>query len=137
MRAAKRKDNLDYYEYVLLYVDDCLAIGVDPESILWHKIGKYFQLKEESIGEPTIYLGGTCSKVEVNGVRCWAFSLSQYVQAACGNVKKYLEKLNKGVHPKDQIYFLPKRANAPFRNDYRPEINVSAELPPEFAVYYQ
>ncbi len=137
MRAAKRKDNSDYYEYVLLYVDDCLAIGVDPESILRHEIGKYFQLKEESIGEPTIYLRGTCSKVEVNGVPCWAFSSSQYVQAACKNVKKYLEKLNKDLHPKDQTYFLPKRANAPFGNNYRPEIDVSAELSPEFAAYYQ
>ena len=52
-------------------------------------------------------------------------------------MKKYLEKLNQGVHPKDQTYFLPKRANAPFCNDYQPEINVSAELSPEFAAYYQ
>jgi len=52
-------------------------------------------------------------------------------------VKKYLEKLNKDLHQKDQTYFLPKRANAPFRNDYRPEIDVSAELSPEFAAYYQ
>ena len=87
MRAAKRKDNLDYYKYVLLYVDNCLAIGVDPESILRHEIGKYFQLKEESIGEPTIYLRATCLKVEVNGVCCWAFSLSRYMKAACKNVK--------------------------------------------------
>ena len=89
------------------------------------------------MGEPTIYLGGTCSKVEVNGVPCWAFSSSQYVQAACKNVKKYLEKLNKDLHQKDQTYFLPKRANAPFHNDYQPEIDVSAELSPEFAAYYQ
>ena len=118
MRPAKRKDNSDYYKYVLLYVDNCLAIEVDPESILRNEIGKYFQLKEESIGEPTIYLGGTCSKVEVNGVCCWAFSYLQYVKAACDNVKKYLEKLNQGVHPSDKTYFLPKRANAPFQHDY-------------------
>ncbi len=137
IRPAKRKENLDYYEYVLLYIDDCLPIGVDPESIVRHKIGKYFQLKEESIGEPTIYLGGTCSQVEVNGICCWLFSLSQYVKAACKNVRRYLEKLNHGVDPNDQKYFLPNQANAPFQNNYQPEIDISEQLSPEFAAYHQ
>ena len=34
MKKAKRADNSDYWEYILLYVDDCLAISVDPESII-------------------------------------------------------------------------------------------------------
>ena len=33
-RAAKREDNSDYYEYVLLYVDDCLVISTSPEDII-------------------------------------------------------------------------------------------------------
>ena len=35
------------------------------------------------------------------------------------------------------MYLLPNRANAPFQNDYRHEIDVSDELSPEFASYYQ
>ena len=58
-------DNTDYWEYVLLYVDDCLAILVDPESIVRKEIGKYFLTKEASIGEPNMYLGGKVRKDEL------------------------------------------------------------------------
>jgi hypothetical protein len=34
MRGAARPNGSKYYEYVLFYVDDCLAISVDPNSIL-------------------------------------------------------------------------------------------------------
>ena len=64
MRKAKRADNTDYWEYVLLYVDDCLAILVNSESIVRDEIGKYFLMKEASIGEPDVYLGGKVRKVE-------------------------------------------------------------------------
>ena len=87
MRKAKRANNSDYWEYVLLYVDDCLCISENPKSIVRDEIGKYFLMKEASIREPDVYLGGKCRKVElVSGESCWAFSLSQYVQEACQNV---------------------------------------------------
>ena len=70
MRKAKRKDNTDYWEYLLCYVDDTLAISESPRKILEEEIGKYFQMKEGSIGPPKIYLGGTCSKITVNGIDC-------------------------------------------------------------------
>ena len=34
IRKAKRVDNIDYWEYVLLYVDDCICISTDPEAIV-------------------------------------------------------------------------------------------------------
>ena len=87
MRKAKRVDNFDYWEYVLLYVDDCLAIFIDPEPIVRDKIRKYFLMREASIGEPGVYLRGKVRKVELDtGELCWAFSSSQYVQEACWNV---------------------------------------------------
>ena len=46
MRKAKRVDNSDYWEYVLLYVDDCICISTDPEAIVKYEIGKYFLMKE-------------------------------------------------------------------------------------------
>ena len=65
MRKAKRTDSTDYWEYVLLYVDDCIAISTDPEAIVCDEIGKYFLVKEASIGEPDSYLGGKFRKVEL------------------------------------------------------------------------
>ena len=92
MRPATKEDGTPYWEYVLLYVDDCLVVSENPERIIRDQIGKYFVVKEESIGELDHYLGGKVRKVELeNGARCLAFSSLQYVQEACRNVIKHLE----------------------------------------------
>ena len=54
-----------YYEYVLLYTDDCLVISDRAETLLRNEIGKYFELKESSIGPPTKYLGSKLREVEL------------------------------------------------------------------------
>ena len=54
MRKAKQVDNTDYWEYVSLYVDDYICIPTDPEKIVRKEIGKYFLIKEASIGEPDV-----------------------------------------------------------------------------------
>ena len=58
IRKAKRVDNTDYWEYVLLYVDDCICISTNPEKIIQNEISRHFLMKEASIGEPDVYLGG-------------------------------------------------------------------------------
>ena len=50
-------DNVPYYTYVLLYVDDCMAISHNATATL-QEIDKFFQMKLGSIGDPDIYLGG-------------------------------------------------------------------------------
>ena len=62
-----------------------------PEAILRKEIGKHFQLKEESIGPPSQYLGGKLRQVTMeNSQECWAFGSTQYVRAAMDNVEEYL-----------------------------------------------
>ena len=69
MQPAKHSDGREYYEYVLLNTDDTMVISKNAESVLRNELGKYFELKEESIGPPKLYLGGHVSKVELdNGV---------------------------------------------------------------------
>ena len=95
MRKAKRVDNSDYLEYVLLCVDDCICISTDPEAIARKEIGKYFLMKEAYIGEPDVYLGGKVRKVELDtGEVCLTFSSSQYEQEACKNVRNHLKLRN-------------------------------------------
>lgn len=57
------------------------------------EIGIHFKLKEESIGDPDIYLGGKVRKHEYqtkDGIKkCWSFSSLQYVQNACSNVLNF------------------------------------------------
>ena len=55
MRVANN-GGIDYYEYMLLYVDDCLIVSKYPEESL-SCLGKYFSLKEGSVGPPKLYLG--------------------------------------------------------------------------------
>ena len=128
MRPATRKDGSQTYEYVLLYTDDCLVVADNAESILKEEIGRYFQLKPESIGPPTIYLGGHLRLVEIDdGTLAWAFSSTHYVQAAVNNVEEYLKKRGKSLTPKARDV-IPK--------GYRPEIDVTPELEPGEASYY-
>ena len=58
MWPVQKSDGSPCYEYVLLYMDNTLVVSKRAEEILWNEIGWYFELKEESIGTPTIYLGG-------------------------------------------------------------------------------
>ena len=93
MRPAIKSDGTHCYEYVLLYTDDALVISQNAEDILRNKIGKYVELKPESIGPPKIYLGGHMQKVTLeNNAEAWAFSSSQYVRNAVDNIEKYVHQ---------------------------------------------
>ena len=87
MREVTNNDGTEYWEYVLLYVDDCLVVSDLGENMLREEIGKYFNLKEKSIGPPDVYLGGKMRRVNLeNGSKAWAFSSSQYVVEAVKNL---------------------------------------------------
>jgi hypothetical protein len=58
MRPAKHSDSSDYYKDILLCTDDALVVSDNAEQVLRNELGRYFTLKEESIGPPKIYLGG-------------------------------------------------------------------------------
>ena len=94
-------DGTPCYDHVLLYVDDTLAISENAEHIIQNEIDKYFEMKETSIGKPTIYLGGKVNEVTLNnGANAWSFSSSQYVQATVKNVNDYLEREGRSYSPK-------------------------------------
>ena len=93
IRLAMSESGLEYYEYVLSWTDDCLVISHLPEFVLRHEIGKYFKLKEESIGAPKMYLGGKMRSVKLdNGNQAWSFSSAQYAKSAVANVEEKLKK---------------------------------------------
>ena len=91
-RPAIKSDGTPYYEYILLYTDDVLSIGQNDEKVLRQEIGKYFELKEESIGPLKIHLGSCVGNVQLeNGAEAWSFSSSQYYKAAVRNVEDYIK----------------------------------------------
>ena len=132
MRPAIKSDGTKCYDIFLLYVDDALAVSENAESILMNESGRYFELKEESIGPPDHYLGGKVKKVQLgNGVNAWAFSSSQYVQTAVKNVEAYLDSQD------SKCWKMPSKADTPLTTTYRPELDVSRELNVADAAYYQ
>ena len=123
-------DGFKYYAYVLLYVDDCIAIHHDGEGAL-REIDKYFAMKKDSIGDPDVYLGAKLRKTQLdNGVYAWGLSPSKYVQESVRNAELYLAE-NFGGRK------LPKRVNGPWPTDYLAELDNTPELSPVLAAYYQ
>ena len=129
IRPDMKADGSSYYEYTLLYTDDDIVISENAEEILRNKLGKYFELKPSSIGPPSLYLGSRVRKVSLdNGFKAWAFSPSQYVQAAVKNVKSYLDEQEK--------FKMPCKAETPMKTSYRPELDTTPELDHTLAAYY-
>ena len=132
MQPAKKGDGLAYYNYVFLYVDNAIVVSYNAESILRNEIGRYFELKEASIGPPKMYLGAGIRKVKLdNRVDAWAASSSQYVQAAVRNVEEYIAKSH------DKSWKIPNKVETPMRSTYQPELDVSEGLSPSDTAYYQ
>lgn len=117
-----------FYEYVLIYTDDILAIGKNPRAIL-DRLDKYFTLKRESIKEPDIYLGGKLRCIQgENGTKAWTQSSTGYVREAVVAVENWLAERNMQ---------LPSRCDTPIPTGYRPELDTTPELDPESANWYQ
>jgi hypothetical protein len=66
MWPAKKSDGSLFYEYNLLYTDNALVVGENAETTLSNDLGHYLELNDESIGPPSIYLGGKVCKVELS-----------------------------------------------------------------------
>ena len=129
MRSATRADGQDYFEYILLYVDDFLCISENSKPALL-QIDKYFPIKPASLGPTKTYPGGTVSNIQLpNGVHAWAFSSSQYVNEAVKSVEKYLEKIGK--------ILMSKKPSTPIPTSYSPELGITPELISTDAAYYQ
>lgn len=128
IRKAVSDKGIEYYEYMLLYTDDCLALSEHAMAML-EEVNRYFPMKPSSMGPPKIYLGAKIGKIQLpNGVIAYSMSMSQYVQEAVKNVETYIAKRSMA---------LSKKASTPLSAGYSPEIDQSEELEETDATYYQ
>ena len=72
-RPATKEDGFEYYEYVLCYVDDILAISHKAKDVL-KAVKAVFKLKDDRIEPPDMYLGATLSTMEDDGVQGWCMT---------------------------------------------------------------
>ena len=127
LRPAVKSDGFEYYELILCYVDDILSISADPTDSL-RGLQSTFKLKDDKIEVPEIYLGAELGRMQVDGQWCWTMSAEKYVSASVKNVEDALAK--KGLR-------LPSKCYTPLPVDYKPELDVSAELKSDGVQYYQ
>ena len=81
IRLAMRPDGYDYYEMLLVYVDDIIIISHLGDKVA-RKIGNFYKIKEGSQGPPTWCLGEETVKIKTeDGREMWTTSSrSLYVE---------------------------------------------------------
>jgi Reverse transcriptase (RNA-dependent DNA polymerase) len=83
MKPADKPDGTPYYEYVLIYVDNILAILHEPDAIM-ESLSKHYTLKAGSVKVPDKYLGAQIRTHTIDpGLEprtCWAMSCDKYVK---------------------------------------------------------
>jgi len=93
-RKNCRPNGEAYYEYVLVYVDDVLAISHDPTTIM-KGIGEHFTIKDDKYGEPTTYLGANIERIQLDdGSWAWSMTSEHYVKNLIETVSPLLTHLN-------------------------------------------
>jgi hypothetical protein len=110
---------MEYWELLLVYVDDILIISHEPHVHL-EKL-RHFTMS--TAGKPKRYLGANIRKVTIpgndTGLEYWSMSSHSYVKNAVENVKELLCP---------EGYTLKTTAKTPFPSNYRPEMDTSNEL---------
>jgi len=128
IRRARKDDGYEYYEMLLVYVDDVLIISHKPGSIA-DEIDNHYKIKPGSRGAPERYLGADAKVQTGRGQEVWSTSSKSYVQ----NAVKIVENLLKedGLELRS-----PAKTKNPFPTNYRPEIDVTEELGPDLLSRY-
>ena len=73
LRSATTKDGFDYYEYILVYVDDLLHASHNPDESM-QQIMSRVKLKNDHYGEPEVFLGSQLQWKNINGSECWTMT---------------------------------------------------------------
>ena len=129
IQPVTRWDGLEYFEYVLLYVDNCLFVSAYPRGALI-QINKYFLMNPSCLDPPKVCLWGKVSRVILpNGVKAFFYSTSQYLHDAIWGVEEHLAKMGLKLSEKKAGMHLP--------TNYHLELYMSPELIPNEATYYQ
>ena len=132
LRPAVKADGEHYYEYVLCYVDDVLAISQKPRAIM-DGLSEKYTLKDGSVKKPDVYLGADIKEVQIGGPESgdkprWAMSSDTYVSRAIADVERELAENGQ---------CLKNKAVTPMSSGYRPEVDSTPELGPKQANYFQ
>ena len=131
IKPAAKPDGTEYYEMILVYVDDVLHISHDTEPVM-KTLGESYRLKGNTHGEPDRYLGANINKVSVGNKVLFSMQCDDYVKSSITNLEQMLRDDGSG---KLETYG-KRAATRPFPQTYRPECDVSKELNEDLASRY-
>ncbi|EEC42861.1 predicted protein [Phaeodactylum tricornutum CCAP 1055/1] len=124
-RAAKRKDESEYYEYIISYVDDLTVVSENTRAILEMLKNIPYTLKGGSA--PETFLGATIGTYTFkDGTSAWYMSAQQYLTNAIKNIE---ETLGLKLSTSNRIV-------TPLIPGYHPEVDTSAFLDDDRANFY-
>jgi hypothetical protein len=127
-RPQTRPDGTEYYEYLLVYVDDILCVSHKPEETM-KAIASIYRLKNDEVGPPDRYLGANIKRFTLpDGRIVWGMSSYDYVKNAVRNLEDTLKPEGTSLPMKD--------ADRPFPKSYRPELDATPLLGDKLATRY-
>jgi hypothetical protein len=130
MRDAIDDNNMPYYEYLVVYVDDILCVSKEPTKTM-KGISTLYRLKNDLVSKPDTYLGAQVVEYYLPDDKSkprWGLSSNTYINEAIRNVEVELSKIGKA---------LSNNVSTPLSSGYRPELDVTPLLDPTRANYYQ
>ena len=127
-RRAMKSDGFEYWELLLVYVDDILCISHQPQVSI-DFINTVYAVKPDSIGEPKLYLGANIAKYTIPQTQTtyWSMSADDYLKESLKHLRDELALEGRT---------LTKNKN-PFAANYRPELDVTPELDDHYANRFQ
>jgi hypothetical protein len=113
----------EFYEYMLVYVDDVMSVSFDPEASINQLKDYGFTLKGGKAVEPESYVGAELAhkRLVIHDTDCWTLRTTKYVKHAIENLEERLTKINRKLPNKKQCL-------TPISNGYRPELDTTEEL---------
>jgi Reverse transcriptase (RNA-dependent DNA polymerase) len=133
LRRAIKPGGNEYYEYLLVYVDDILVVSHDPKAVM-DLLAQHYTLKAGSVRTPKEYLGSDISSFDVPkagttpATTCWSMSAETYIKRAVKEVKRSLSEIGQRLKTKSVT---------PMTADYRAELDTSPELDDDKTNYFQ
>ena len=78
-RPAVKPAGEENYEYLLMYVDNTLAISMQPRDVM-KEIERRLKFKNDKVEEPSSCLGAQLQNKVIDGWDCWTFTCLDYVK---------------------------------------------------------
>ena len=128
LRPAVKGSGKEYYEYVMLYVDDVMVASHQATKVM-EDLGRGIKYKDDKIEAPDSYLSAQLAQKKLsNGLKCWCMPGDKYVNAAIKNVEEAINKKSLKI---------PNKVRTPMDGTFIPELDETPELDSTNVKFYQ